>query len=297
MVLVNLHHLYYFWMVAREGSVTKACKKLFLAQPTVSTQIMQLEKFLGKKLFDREKRRLALTPEGRVVLDYANEIFGFTQELLGALKNLPGKQEAVLCVGIDTDISKRIVTQLLKAVYSHNSSARVVVREGKPRDLVEQLRTHVLDLVLTDQGRFAEDGETYWRRAVGRLPIFFVAVPRLARQVKFFPKDLAKIPLILPEPGTPLFNSIEQFLGRSNVKPRVIAEIQDADLIRLSALEGLGAAPLDHVSVAMHLKARRLMRLGQGPAGFTETLWLIAKKRHRQNPVVQHLLAHFQLSN
>ena len=87
MIPLNHQHLYYFWVVAREGSVSKAAEKLFLTQPTVSGQLAQLEKFLGKKLFAREKNRLVLTEEGRFVLDYANHIFNTSEEMLEALQH------------------------------------------------------------------------------------------------------------------------------------------------------------------------------------------------------------------
>lgn len=55
---LNYHHLLYFWVAAREGSITKACRTLHLAQPTVSGQIKALEKSLKAKLFDRAGRSI-----------------------------------------------------------------------------------------------------------------------------------------------------------------------------------------------------------------------------------------------
>src|SRR5947209_2009025 len=57
---LNYHHLLYFWVVAREGSVTRAAAELRLGQPTVSAQIRTLEATLGEKLFIRVGRNLAL---------------------------------------------------------------------------------------------------------------------------------------------------------------------------------------------------------------------------------------------
>ena len=79
---LNYHHLLYFWMVAREGTITAACEKLRLAQPTVSAQLRILEKSLGRTLFNRVGRNLELTDDGRAVYRYANEIFALGQELL-----------------------------------------------------------------------------------------------------------------------------------------------------------------------------------------------------------------------
>jgi len=50
---MNYNHLYYFWMVAREGGVMRASEELMVSQPTVSNQLRELEKSMGQKLFQR----------------------------------------------------------------------------------------------------------------------------------------------------------------------------------------------------------------------------------------------------
>src|SRR4030095_12508377 len=63
----NYHHLLYFWLVAREGSLARASSQLRLAQSTVSGQIRAFENTLGEKLFVRSGRRFMLSEVGRVV--------------------------------------------------------------------------------------------------------------------------------------------------------------------------------------------------------------------------------------
>jgi len=86
---LNYHHLLYFWTAAREGGVTRAAKKLRLAQPTVSEQIKRLEQLLGAELFERRGRTLVLSEFGRTVYGYADEIFKSGQELMNALERQP----------------------------------------------------------------------------------------------------------------------------------------------------------------------------------------------------------------
>ena len=87
---LNYHHLLYFWTVAREGTITAACERLRLAQPTISAQLKKLEESLGHKLFRHEGRNLALTETGRVVFRYANDIFSLGKEHRGAIEGTPG---------------------------------------------------------------------------------------------------------------------------------------------------------------------------------------------------------------
>ena len=98
---VNYHHLLYFWMVAREGSLARASSELRLAQSTVSKQIHQLEETLGHRLFSKSGRRLVLTESGRVVFRYAEEIFGLGREMLNTLRDRPIGKPLRVTVGVD----------------------------------------------------------------------------------------------------------------------------------------------------------------------------------------------------
>ena len=100
MIPFNYHHLYYFYVIAQEGSITKASKQLRLAQPTLSTQLKQFEVFLDVKLFDREKRKLTLSEEGQRFLSYAKMIFDIGQELKDRIGHLPYKDRVEIKIGI-----------------------------------------------------------------------------------------------------------------------------------------------------------------------------------------------------
>src|SRR5664279_2058489 len=160
MILLNHQHLYYFWMVAREGSITQACQKLYLGQSTVSTQIIQLEKALGTKLFNRDNKRLVLTEEGRIALGYANDIFGTTQALVDRLHHHPSPVDLSLHLGVDASVSKQLMVQLVETIYLYKPNAHVTVQEGAWSDLLEGLQTRALDVVLSEQGPEATPGTT-----------------------------------------------------------------------------------------------------------------------------------------
>src|SRR5437870_10387803 len=83
---LNYHHLLYFWVVAKEGSLSRASQELRLAHPTISGQIHRLEEALGEQLFIRQGRNLVLTEVGRVAFRYADEIFSLGREFLDTVK-------------------------------------------------------------------------------------------------------------------------------------------------------------------------------------------------------------------
>jgi LysR family transcriptional activator of nhaA len=82
---INFRHLYYFWVVAKEGGITRAAERLGLAVQTVSTQLALLEQSVGKSLFTQQGRRLNLTEAGRVALAYADQIFLLGEQMQEAL--------------------------------------------------------------------------------------------------------------------------------------------------------------------------------------------------------------------
>ena len=82
---INYHHLFYFKTIAEEGSVSKAAEKLRLGQPTLSSQLIQFEDNLGVKLFDRSHKKLILTEQGNIALDYAKNIFRMGSEMYEVL--------------------------------------------------------------------------------------------------------------------------------------------------------------------------------------------------------------------
>jgi LysR family transcriptional activator of nhaA len=296
MILLNHHHLYYFWTVAREGSVSKACEKLHLAQPTVSAQIIQFEKALGRQLFTRDRQRMVLTDDGRLVMDYANHIFGYTQELLDALHDRPTRQVLRVQLGIQDQTPEPAAHALLRSALDFRADVRPTVVVGSLAMLLHKLQQHSLDLILTNRDVPLEQAGDFERREVHRLPVHLVAAPALAKKLRGFPNKKEKVPVLMPSSASPLNPLIERYFAENQVEAQVVGEIQDRELLRLLALDGAGVAPLDSLSAKPDLKSRRLVSLTGSKTPFEEPIWVIAKKRHRLNPVAAELLRGFQLS-
>src|SRR3989337_1057122 len=126
---LNYHHLLYFWMVAREGTMARASARLPPAQSTLSAQIRALEDALGEKLFERAGRRLRLTEMGRTVFGYADEIFSLGRELLESVKGRPTGRPLRLVVSVADGVPKLIAYHLLKPALRLSEHVRLVVRE------------------------------------------------------------------------------------------------------------------------------------------------------------------------
>jgi len=122
---LNYHHLLYFWIVAKQGSIAQASKELRLAHPTISTQVHRLEDVLGQKLFERKGRRLVLTEFGRVALRYSEEIFSLGREFLDTAKGRPSGRPIRLVVGISSALAKSVVYRVLEPAFRLQEEVRV----------------------------------------------------------------------------------------------------------------------------------------------------------------------------
>ena len=147
---LNFNHLYYFWVVARTGSVTGASRQLHLTQPTLSTQIKQLERELGAPLFARTGRQMVLTVTGQLVMRHAEEMFRVCEDLLDAIKGRPNNEPMNLVIGTSKTVPKLIARAILDPLRHLKPPVRFVCRDRRSDVLLQELETQRLDVMLAD---------------------------------------------------------------------------------------------------------------------------------------------------
>jgi LysR family transcriptional activator of nhaA len=244
---LNYHHLLYFWTVAREGSVTKASSELLLAQPTISGQIRQLEESLGAKLFRRSGRSLVLTDFGRLVFQYAEQIFSLGRELTDVVKGRPVGRPLRLNVGIADVLPKLVVHRMLEPVLRMPEPVRIVCHEDRPDRLLAELSLQELDLVLSDSPIGAHVRVRAYSHLLGSSQIGVYAPARLAAKFKKnFPASTNRQRWLLPIEASMLRRSLDQWFAHNDIDPDVVAEFQDSALMKTfaEAAEALFAAPV-----------------------------------------------------
>jgi LysR family transcriptional activator of nhaA len=242
---LNYHHLYYFWTVARAGSIARASEELRLAQPTISNQLKTLEGALGVKLLERQGRRLVLTDVGRTVLRYADDIFRTGRELQRAVKGLPTGQRLRLVAGVADVIPKRMAALLLQPAVDAFPDMTLVCRERPMPELLAALALHEIDVVLADVPASEDVKVKAFNHRLGDCGLSFFAAPRLAHLRKGFPGSLHGAPALLPAPGTALRRALDGWLAAAGLVPTLAGEFDDSALMKVFGARGLGffAAP------------------------------------------------------
>lgn len=181
---LNYHHLFYFWTVAREGSITAACKRLLLSPPTISAQIRELERTLGEKLFERTGRKLVLTETGRVVFRYADEIFSLGREMVTAVKGRAVKGSIQINIGVNDVLPKLVVYRILEPILKLPEQVRSFCVEGTPTQLLPPLAVHDIDVVLSDAPADPRIKIRGFSHLLGECGVKLFAAPKLARKLR-----------------------------------------------------------------------------------------------------------------
>lgn len=283
---LNYHHLFYFWNVAREGSVVKACEKLHLAQPTISGQIRALEKSMNEKLFMRSGRNLVLTDVGRTVFRYADEIFSLGKELTDMLSREPGNRPLRLLVGVTDVMPKLIAYRILERAYSLPDPVQIICQEGKADRLLADLSVHALDLVLTDSPIDPTIRVKAYNHQLGECGISFFAAPQLARSLAGeFPKNLQGVPFLLPTENTLLRRSLDQWFEANGILPYVISEFDDSALMGVFGQSGRGVFASPNV-IRGEVEAQFGVEHIGDAVGVTERFYAISIERRLKHPAI-----------
>lgn len=282
---LNYHHLRYFWAVAKGGNLTRVAASLRVSQSALSFQIRQLEEQLGEALFLRGSRRLTLTEAGKMTLRYAEEIFATGGELLASLS--AGRSETeVLRLGAVATLSRNFQESFVAPLLSH-PRARLRLMSGRVDDLLERLASHDLDVVLANHPIRKEPGKAWRSRRVARQPVSIVGQKR--SKPFQFPRDLTSAPLILPGPESQLRTEFDALCMQLDVRPSVLAEVDDMATMRLLVRDTQALALLPSVVVRDELRAGALRELCTVPDLF-ETFYAITVERQFAHPLLSFLL-------
>ncbi|ADB15788.1 transcriptional regulator, LysR family [Pirellula staleyi DSM 6068] len=245
---LNYHHLHYFWVVAREGSIVRACEVLHLSQPTISTQLQQLEQSLGGKLFERAGRGLKLTELGQTVFTYADEIFALGKQLLDTAKGRPTGQPLRLVVGVSDVLAKLVVYRLLQPALRMPERVCLICREGNTAELLTSLAAYELDLMLSDAPLASGSRVKAFSHLLGECGITIFGKPALKKKYATdFPRSLHGAPMLLPFSSTNTRRLLDQWFDDAEISPMIEGEFEDSALMKVFGQEGLGLFPAPSV--------------------------------------------------
>ena len=283
---INYNHLYYFWMVARQGGVMRASEELMVSQPTVSNQLKELERALGHRLVDRLGRGLRMTEAGRVAFNYANEMFSLGQELLNALEHRPAGPMLRLAAGVLDVIPKPVARQLLAPALELPQPVRLVCREDKSDRLLADLAARRTDVVLSDSPIGTGVQLQGYNHLLGESGVSFFAAPEVAeKHRRGFPKSLNGAPLLLPTDHTQVRRSLNLWFDSKRIHPVVVGEFDDSALMFRFGRAAAGIFPAPTLIEAELLRETGVRLVGRA-RDVRERFYAITLEEKPRHPAV-----------
>ena len=285
----SYRHLYYFWVVAKEGGMAKAASRLDMAVQTVSTQVRELEKSLGYELLKPAGRGVALTDAGVAAMRQAELIFQLGEKLPDVVRDALGTPSVRLAVGISEGLPKLAVRQLMQPVM-HTPNLRLICQEDEFEDLLGDLALHRLDVVLADRPAPNNPSLKVYSHSLGSSELSWYAPEVwLSAAQKDFPQSLATVPVLLPTASAAVRQRIDGWFERLGIKPNLVGEFDDSALLKTFGAAGMGVFPATDL-VHDELTTRdNVMRVGPCD-GVEEHFFAIGAHKKVLHPLVQKLL-------
>lgn len=288
-MLYNYRHLYYFWVVAKEGSMSKAAERLDMAIQTISAQVHELEKSLGYLLFKPAGRGIALTEAGFTALEIADHMFSLGEKLPEILKEAAASPKSKITIGISDGLSKLVTRRLLDPIFQ-KKDVQLVAHEGEFEDLLAELALHRLDIVLADRPAPNNKNLNVYSEELTRSSIAWYIPHQLISEVKHdFPECLNHIPVLLPTSHSTVRLSIDQWFIKNKVTPNIIGEFEDSALLKTFAVSGLGVFPAGQI-IQKELEDTYQMKVLGNCSGIFEYFYAIRSEKKIQNPLVEAII-------
>lgn len=289
--MLNYRHLYYFWVVTKEGGFARAAERLDMAVQTISAQVRELEKALGHQLLKSAGRGVAMTEAGQAAFARAEEIFRLGQVVADEVREAASGKVARLAVGFTDGISKLTAHALIEPVLA-TPSLRLVCHDGEFEQLLAELALHHLDVVLAGQPapRNPNLRLTSERLVESSVDWYGAAAHVRKVDVEQFPQSLNHLPVLMPTGHSALRGGLDHWFEAHGLRPRIVAEFEDSALLAVFAARGLGVFPISRLGADGVSLMRGLRLLGRCD-DVTEEIHAIRSRRGQHHPLVLKIMA------
>lgn len=285
----NYRHLYYFWVVAKEGGMARAAERLDMAVQTVSTQVRELERSLGYALLKPAGRGVVLTEAGLATMRQAEHIFQLGGQLPDLVREAVGSPTVRLVVGVSDALPKLAVSRLMAPVMQE-PNLRLLCQVDEFEGLLSDLALHRLDVVLADRPAPPNPNLKVYSHPLGSSTLAWYAPPSLyAAARRGFPQSLGKVPVLLPTDQAAVRSRLDHWFERLAIRPQVVGEFEDSALLKTFGASGMGVFPMAEM-VQDDLIARYGVKRVGTSVGVEENFFAIGAHKKVLHPLVQRLL-------
>ena len=300
---MDLRQLRYFTQIVESGSLAKASRQLYIAQPALSQQLAKLEDEVGKPLLIRSPRGVSPTENGQALYHHAQFILRQLEQALSIARQESAEVRGMVSVGLPATTMSALGQPLVTRIHRKYPGILLNVVEGMSGHLSQMMRSGQLDMAILFTASAAPD--------LAKTPLIeeelFVMMPSSSKLV---PKRRSRItlaqacelPLILPTSSHGLRQRIANEFEVRNLTPHVVAEIDSLSLLMNCVEDGMGAT-IKPMAALLHKGERRKnwRAIGMSDANLTRRNYLYTAKENLLTPaaalialelkqLVQHLV-------
>jgi DNA-binding transcriptional LysR family regulator len=298
-VAINFRQLEVFRAVAETRSFTRASHTLFISQSTVSEHIRELEETLKVRLFERNRRTVALTAAGERLLEYGQRVFITLEEAEAATQAVRDPYSGKFSFGCASTTLLYQLPPVLAEYAGKYPHVELAINSGTIQEVATQMWSGALDLALVVLPLASPE----FKKLVLFEESFVVVVParhRLARARRLDVAELASERFVLHRRDQNTRKLIDRFFFKHKITPRVAIELSETEAIKEMVVRGLGISVLPASAFSGTRSAHGLKTLVIDDPELKRTLALVYLRGKALRPAVQAmidiLLKHFQNS-
>ena len=287
---MDLRHLETFVKIAELNSFTKAAEELYITQPTVSKQIVDLEGYFGVRLIDRTKRQVILTRAGEILYKYGKDFMALRKETIDALEAFKGLKKGTVIVGASTIPGIYILPQVLNTFREQYNGIRIKLIVSDSKDVMEKMEQGFIDV------GFVGSRDTTKKLEFRKLiedTIVFIAPRGYPTSIDI--EGLKKYPFIMREQGSGTRNFFHLALKKIGINSltdlQVVAELTDTEAIKEAVKSGMGISCISKMAVNVDISQGHVTTVRvEGMDDLRRSFYVISRKERSLLPQVKALI-------
>lgn len=254
---MNLKQLRYFAQIIESGSVAKASRQLYIAQPALSQQLKKLEDFVGKSLLVRSPKGVTPTENGLALYHHAKFILRQFDQALSIAQQDAIETHGMVTVGLPSTTLAALGLRLVQRIRAHYPKVLLNIVEGMSGHLTQMIRIGQLDIAILFKANVAPDLEItpiIEEELFVLIPPGSTCVAPEATQITL--EQATRLPLILPTGKHGLRQRIDSECEVRNLAPHIVAEIDSLSLLMSCVRTGMGVTIKPMSALLLHEEER-----------------------------------------
>ncbi len=256
-----------FYTVAKQLSFTKAAEQLFMTQPAVTFQVKQLEEHFNARLFERSHGRIALTPAGRLVMDYAERVLTLTEEMDTRVADLTGTVAGPLLLGASTTIAEFILPQILGEFKARHPEVQAHMTVANSETIVNRVADHTIDVGLIESPSYLPSLQN---EVCCDDELVLICAPdhALAGRKTVSAQEITALPIVRREPGSGTREFTDNYFRQCGIPPEdlnLVMELGSPEAMKGVVETGIAVAIVSRATIAKEVRLGSLVAIPLAP--------------------------------